>query len=133
MSPTGRASHAIAKCLCIFFIVLVLVTLSAGQAITGTLSEATTTTTTTGNCTIRESNFNWTFTDNLGAPHTFPTPTNTHIFQTCSSSCNPGGTKSGCFTGCGCPQTGSTSKNEWSSDGLYYLQATAATGKIVSA
>jgi hypothetical protein len=114
----------------VLFTLASLANFSFGQSGAGTLAETTTSNTTSGDCTLRETNYAWTFTDSLGAVHSFPTSTNTHVFETCSTSCNPTHEKSGCFTGCGCPETGTTTQNEWSTDSQYYLQATGASGVV---
>lgn len=119
------------KYIWISLVVIALAVLSSGQTIAGTLSVSSTTTTTSGTCSIRTTTDTWTFTDTLNVAHAFPRTTNTHFLLGCSSSCG-GGTKSGCTTGCGCPPTGSTSQNEWSSDGRYFLQATGAGGSVTA-
>jgi hypothetical protein len=118
------------KSLWILFTVAALANFSFGQSGAGTLSDTSSTTTTSGDCTERETAYTWTFTDSLGAVHSFPNTTNSNIFEGCSTSCNPSHEKSGCFTGCGCPETGETTQNEWSTDSQYYLQATAGTGVV---
>lgn len=120
------------KYIWISLMVIALSALSSGQTIAGTLSVSSVTTNTTGNCSIRTTTDTWKFTDTLNVAHGFPNTTNTHILLSCSSSCNPGGTKSGCTTGCGCPPTGSTTQNEWSSDGRYFLKATGGSGSVTA-
>src|SRR5260221_5004852 len=111
------------KYIWIFLIVVALSGLSLGQTIAGTLTSSSTSTTTSGTCSIRTSTTNWTFTDNLNVAHSFPSPTFTQVLLGCSSTC-AGHLRSGCMTGCGCPPSGSSTEQEWSSDGRYFLKAT---------
>jgi len=124
--------RSVSKYYCVFLTIIALANFSTGQTIAGTLTVSSTTTTTSGTCSLRTTTDTWTFTDTLNVAHGFPKTTNTHLLLGCSSSCNPGGTKSGCTTGCGCPPTGSTSQSEWSSDGRYFLQATGSSGSVTA-
>jgi subtilase family serine protease len=91
----------------------------APMPIVGSLSSTTTTQTVHfgNNCTNTIRDFTWTFTDQAGSPHNFAG----------SSSLI---TRSG---GPGCGQGGVYgSLDEWSADGLYYLEATGGTGSVVA-
>jgi hypothetical protein len=107
---------------------------SSAQYVPGTLSETTTSGTPPPSCTERISTYNWKFTDTLGDAHSFAAPTETIVFEGCtaSTSCNPHGSKQGCLTYCGCLPSTTTSRNEWSTDGNYYLEATGGSGKVTS-
>lgn len=117
------------KYLRVFFVVVTLAHFSLGQTISGTLNHSASTSTTSGTCSIRITTDTWTFTDNLGVAHGFPSTTETHVLLGCSSTCG-GHTRSGCTTGCGCPPSGSTTQDEWSSDGRFFLQAIGASGSV---
>jgi hypothetical protein len=118
------------KHLWILFVIAALANFSFAQSGAGTLASNPSTTTTSGDCTERITTYTWTFTDSLGKVHTFPNTTGVNAFETCSASCSDGRTKSSCFTGCGCPPSGSSTQDEWSTDGQYYLQATGGSGTV---
>jgi hypothetical protein len=117
------------KHLWILFVIAALTNLSVAQSGAGTLASNPSTTTTSGDCTEHITTYTWTFTDSLGKVHTFPNTTRINVFETCSPTC-AGRTKTSCFTGCGCAPSGSTTQDEWSTDGQYFLQATAGSGTI---
>lgn len=111
---------------------LMFASILVAQDVPGTLSSTATTTTTSGTCTTRTTTYDWTFKDTLGNSHSFPNSTNLHEFLSCSSVCG-GRSKSGCYTGCGCAPTGTTTQDEWSSDGQFYLQASGGSGNVTLA
>lgn len=111
--------------------IIAMTGLSFGQAIAGTLTSSSTSTTTSGTCTIHITTTNWTFTDNLNAAHSFPSPTTTRLLEGCSGTC-AGRLRSNCTTQCGCPPSGTTSEQEWSSDGRYFLNATGTSGSVTA-
>ena len=124
------ASTCVTKCLWILLTVAALAGFSLGQSGTGSLTNTRTTHTTSGNCSENITTYAWTYQDSLGDSHAFPGQTQNNVFLSCSSSCAGGRGKEGCYTGCGCAPTGSTSAAEWSTDNQYYLQATAGSGDV---
>ncbi len=128
--PVVLRSNPAGKCFWAFLVIVTLVDFSFAQTISGTLSSSNTTTTSSGTCSIRTTTSAWTFTDNLSVAHSFPGSTTTQLLLGCSSSCNPRGLRSACTTLCGCPPSGSTSVNEWSSDRRFWLAATGTSGTV---
>jgi hypothetical protein len=115
------ASNCITNCFWMLLTLAAVASFAFGQSGDGSLTNTTTTTTSSGECVVKTTTYTWTYTDSLGAAHSFPNTTNTHILE--SESCT-GHSKSGC----GCPPNGSTSQAEWSTDNQYYLQATGGSG-----
>jgi hypothetical protein len=113
------------KALWILFAVTALAGLSFAQSIPGTLTDTVTTTHSTG-CdseTNTITTYVWTFTDPSGGKHSFPGDSESEVIFT-------EGVDHGRST-CG-PITTITSLDEWSSDGLYYLEATGASGSVTA-
>jgi hypothetical protein len=120
-----------AKYLGAALVVVALVSFSLGQTISGTLTASNNTTTSTGTCSLQTTFSTWTFADNLGAAHAFANPTITRTLLGCSGTC-AGHLRSDCITKCGCPPSGFTTANEWSTDGRYFLQATGGRGSVTA-
>jgi hypothetical protein len=119
------------KYIWISLIVVALAGFSSGQTIAGTLTDSSSTTTTSGTCSIETTTNNWTFTDTLNVAHGFPNPTVRQLLLGCSGTC-AGRLRSDCTTKCGCPPSGSSTQNEWSSDGRYFLKATGTSGSVTA-
>jgi hypothetical protein len=100
--------------LSLIFSVVVLAGFSSGQTIPGTLTDVKkTTTTVNGTCTILTTTYTWTFTDSAtNTAHGFPSPSMLTSYLSANHSC---------YGNVVSPA------NEWSSDGLYYLQGTVGS------
>jgi hypothetical protein len=105
--------------------VVALASFSFGQTIPGKLTSVATTTHSSGCETGTTTTYAWTFTDPQGGTHTFPGGTEVYIVWI--SVVSGSGTRE-CLS-----DHGSTSQNEWSTDGLYYLEATGASGSVTLA
>ncbi|MGA7216912.1 MAG: hypothetical protein WBX38_01275 [Candidatus Sulfotelmatobacter sp.] len=96
-----------------FLAVAPLASVSFGQTIPGTLTDTEkTTTTVNGTCTILTETYTWTFKDPAGVAHGFPSPSILTSYLSANHSC---------YGNVISPA------NEWSSDGLYYLQGTVGS------
>jgi hypothetical protein len=115
----------------ISLMIVALTGFSSGQTIAGTLTDSSTTQTTSGICQLEITTNNWTFTDNLNVAHSFPSPTVRQLLLGCSGTC-AGRLRSDCTTQCGCPPSGSSTEQEWSADGRYFLKATGTSGSVTA-
>jgi hypothetical protein len=101
------------------FTVAALSPVSFAQTIPGTLTDTSTTTTISG-CNLGYlTTYAWTFTDPQGGKHSFSgVSSKSLIYIQLLDDC--------------IPESGSSSLDEWSSDGLYYLEATGASGSVTA-
>jgi hypothetical protein len=111
------------KYLWIAFAAVAMVNFSFGQTIPGTLTDTVAThTSVEGECTDTSNIYTWTFTDPEGVKHTFSGTS--AFFISVETEC--------CKLPDPCTGGHSTTVDEWSTDGLYYLEATGPSGSITS-
>jgi len=126
----SSSCKSVKKCLWILFAVAASTSPSLGQSVPGTLTNTHTTTTgTDGQCTVTTTHFVWTFTDEAGGTHPFSGQSFTVIY---SGGGDEDSTGSPLILTGGCPPNGSSSLDEWSEDGLYYLEATGGSGTVTT-
>jgi hypothetical protein len=113
------------KCLWTLLAVAALTVLSEGETVPGTLTNTATTTHSAGcdSYTNTVITYVWTFTDPAGGKHTFAGESEYEDIYS-------DGFQHGRVV-CG-PTITDTKLDEWSSDGLFYLEATGGTGSITS-
>jgi hypothetical protein len=105
------------RCLYLFFAVSILIATAAAQTWPppGNLTYTSSTSTTTASgCSVSTTGYDWTFEDPSGGAHPFP-GSSAMTIRVGVGSCKGGS---------------STTLSTWSTDGLYYLQATGGIGAI---
>jgi len=120
---------------CLLLASCLVLNVASAATISGTLSHTTQSTTTTksqggGTCTTINSSYTWTFTDSTGVAHAFP-GSSTLLDEEFSGGSSRAKSTLHPDDG-GCNAYLEPEFNTWSTDGLYYLDATGPFGSIAA-